>query len=31
MFALGEKNVNQRKHEICCNHVGHGQGSEGFI
>ena len=25
MFALGEKTVNQRKHEIVCKHVIHGR------
>ena len=31
MFAVGEKTVNQRKHEIVCTHVVHLQGSEGLI
>ena len=31
VFALGEKTVNQRKHEIVCKLVAHGQGIEGLV
>ena len=31
MFAVGEKTVNQRKHQIVCKHVLHLLGSEGLI